>query len=129
MAKQVSDTEQAPKNSVPKEGILDLLFNMDPLTGGELPVKLVFRIGYIAILILLYIYYSMLADGKIHQIAKTKAELEEIRADYTTQKAEFMKIGKQSYLSIAMKKYALELSLTPPTKVVMDQSKEGKNSD
>ncbi|CAM4145320.1 hypothetical protein EWU23_06740 [Cytophagaceae bacterium 50C-KIRBA] len=129
MAKQVSDTEQAPKTSVPKEGILDLLFNMDPLTGGELPVKLVYRIAFVAFLILVYIYYSMLADGKIHQIAKTKAELEEIRADYTTQKAEFMKIGKQSYLAIAMKKYALELSLTPPTKVVFDQSKEGKNND
>ncbi|RXK50890.1 FtsL-like putative cell division protein [Aquirufa rosea] len=125
MAKQVSDTErQASKSSVPKEGILDLLFNMDPLTGGELPMKLVYRITHIAILIIGYIYYSMLADGKIHQIAKTKAELEEIRADYTTQKAEFMKIGKQSYLAGAMKKYSLEVSLTPPTKVVVDQSKE-----
>ncbi|AWL08351.1 FtsL-like putative cell division protein [Aquirufa nivalisilvae] len=129
MAKQVSDTEQAPKTSVPQEGILDLLFNMDPLTGGELPFKLVKRIAFIAFLIIIYIYYSMLADGKIHQIAKTKAELEEIRADYTTQKAEFMKIGKQSYLAVAMKKYALELSLTPPTKVVFDQSKEAKNND
>jgi len=102
---------------------------MDPLTGGELPFKLVKRIAFIAFLIIVYIYYSMLADGKIHQIAKTKAELEEIRADYTTQKAEFMKIGKQSYLAVAMKKYALELSLTPPTKVVFDQSKEAKNND
>jgi hypothetical protein len=56
----------------------------------------------------------MLADGKIHQIVKNKAELEELRADYTTQKAEFMKKGKQSYLAEAMKKYKLEVSLTPP---------------
>ena len=66
----------------------------------------------------------MLADGKIHQIVKNKAELEELRADYTTQKAEFMKKGKQSYLAEAMKKYKLEVSLTPPYKIVDEGEKE-----
>jgi hypothetical protein len=55
---------------------------------------------------------------------KNKAELEELRADYTTQKAEFMKKGKQSYLAEAMKKYKLEVSLTPPYKIVEEGKKE-----
>ncbi|MEY4611170.1 MAG: hypothetical protein RL246_1489 [Bacteroidota bacterium] len=128
MAKTVPNSEPIEKpNSVPKEGLMDMLFNIDHLTGGELPIEWIKRILFIAVLILIYIYYSMLADGKIHQIAKTKAELEEIRADYTTQKAEFMKVGKQSYLAEAMKKYRLEVSLTPPTKVVLEQNKEEEN--
>lgn len=125
MAKTVFKSEPIEKpNSVPKEGLMDMLFNIDHLTGGELPMEWIKRILFSAVLILVYIYYSMLADGKIHQIAKTKAELEEIRADYTTQKAEFMKVGKQSYLAEAMKKYHLEVSLTPPTKVVSEEKKE-----
>ena len=128
MANTVPNSEPIEKpNSIPKEGLMDMLFNIDHLTGGELPIEWIKRILFIAVLILIYIYYSMLADGKIHQIAKTKAELEEIRADYTTQKAEFMKVGKQSYLAEAMKKYRLEVSLTPPTKVVLEQNKEEEN--
>jgi ribosomal protein L10 len=66
----------------------------------------------------------MLAEGRMHQIVTTKQELEEIRADYTTQKADYMKVGKQSYLAIAMRRYGLEVSLTPPIKVVTDPVKE-----
>ena len=66
----------------------------------------------------------MLAEGEIHQIAKIKTELQEVRADYTTQKAEYMKASKQSYLANEMKKYNLELSLIPPTKVVSEEKIE-----
>jgi hypothetical protein len=107
-----------------KGGVMDLLFNIDSLTGGELPYDLLKKIFFIAGLIMVYIYYTMMAESKIHQIEKVKMDLEEIRADYTTQKAEYMKVGKQSYLAIAMKKYNLELSLTPPIKIVADKEKE-----
>lgn len=66
----------------------------------------------------------MVADGEIHQIAKIKTELQEVRADYTTQKAEYMKASKQSYLANEMKKYNLQLSLTPPIKVVSEEKLE-----
>jgi hypothetical protein len=69
----------------------------------------------------------MLADVEIHQISKIKAELQEVRADYTTQKAEYMKAGKQSYLANEMKKYQLELSLIPPIKVVSEEKVEESN--
>jgi hypothetical protein len=35
-----------------------------------------------------------------------------------------MKVGKQSYLALAMKKYNLEPSLIPPIKVVAETEKE-----
>ncbi|WP_395766777.1 FtsL-like putative cell division protein [Aquirufa sp.] len=107
-----------------KGGIMDLLFNIDSLTGGELPFDLLKKIFFISGLIMVYIYYTMMAESKIHRIESVKMDLEEIRADYTTQKAEYMKVGKQSYLALAMKKYNLELSLTPPIKLVADKEKE-----
>ena len=110
--------------SKPQTGVMDMLFNIDSLTGGELPVSLLKKVIYTAFLILIYIYYTMMAESKIHRIEKVKLELEEIRADYTTQKAEYMKVGKQSYLALAMKKYNLEPSIIPPIKVVAETEKD-----
>lgn len=119
------ETETKEKTTAPlKESPMEMLFNIDSLTGGQMPMELVKHITFIAGLILIYIYYTMLAEGRMHQIVTTKQELEEIRADYTTQKADYMKVGKQSYLAIAMRRYGLEVSLTPPIKVVADPVKE-----
>jgi hypothetical protein len=123
MANAVKNLTNEPK-SKPQGGVMDLLFNIDSLTGGELPIPLLKKIFFIAGLILIYIYYTMMAESKIHRIEKAKMDLEEIRADYTTQKADYMKVGKQSYLAIAMKKYKLEVSLTPPIKIMEEKEKE-----
>lgn len=123
MANAVKNSTNEP-NVKPQGSVMDLLFNIDSLTGGELPIPLLKKIFFIAGLILVYIYYTMMAESKIHRIEKAKMELEEIRADYTTQKADYMKVGKQSYLAIAMKKYKLEVSLTPPIKIMEEKEKE-----
>jgi hypothetical protein len=123
MANAVKNSTNEPK-AKPQGGVMDLLFNIDSLTGGELPIPLLKKIFFIAGLILIYIYYTMMAESKIHRIEKAKMDLEEIRADYTTQKADYMKVGKQSYLAIAMKKYKLEVSLTPPIKIMEEKEKE-----
>lgn len=121
MATPLNETEEKKKKSNGKAGTLDMIFNLDHITNGEIPIKWVYRIIYTAFLILIYIYYTMLADGKIHQIAKETAELEEIRADYTTQKAEYMKMGKQSFLANEVKKYGMEPTLIPATKIVINK--------
>lgn len=123
MANAVNNTERESKSKL-QGGVMDLLFNIDSLTGGELPIPLLKKVVYTAALILIYIYYTMMAESKIHRIEKVKLELDEIRADYTTQKAEYMKVGKQSYLALAMRKYKLEPSIIPPTKVVAESEKE-----
>jgi hypothetical protein len=124
MASSVETEAKEKTTAPPKESPMEMLFNIDSLTGGQMPMELVKHITFIAGLILIYIYYTMLAEGRMHQIVTTKQELEEIRADYTTQKADYMKVGKQSYLAIAMRRYGLEVSLTPPIKVVADPVKE-----
>jgi len=124
MASSINTEAKEKTSTPPKESPMEMLFNIDSLTGGEMPMELVKHITFIAGLILIYIYYTMLAEGRMHQIVETKQQLEEIRADYTTQKADYMKVGKQSYLAIAMKRYGLEVSLTPPINVVADPVKE-----
>jgi hypothetical protein len=48
----------------------------------------------------------------IHQIDKTKAEVEELRADYTTQQADFMKAGKQSEIIKRVESMGIEENKT-----------------
>ena len=107
-----------------KEGIFDSIFNIDYFTGGELPVMWVKRIAFVALLTFVNIYYSIIADGKLHQIQKEKSALEEDRADYTTQKAEYMKVSKQSNLEETLKRYQIGVSTIPPTKVIIQVKKE-----
>jgi hypothetical protein len=82
------------------------------------------QIAFVALLTLVNIYYSMLADGKLHQIQKEKSSLEEDRADYTTQKAEYMKVSKQTNLEETLKRYQIGLSTIPPTKIIIQVNKE-----
>lgn len=126
MATHIEPTEAGPKriSSPKKEGIFDSIFNIDYFTGGELPVMWVKRIAFVAFLTLINIYYSMLADGKLHQIQKEKSALEEDRADYTTQKAEYMKVSKQTNLEETLKRYQIGVSTLPPTKIIIQVNKE-----
>ena len=126
MATPIEPTEAGPKriSSPNKEGIFDSIFNIDYFTGGELPVMWVKRIAFVAFLTLINIYYSMLADGKLHQIQKEKSALEEDRADYTTQKAEYMKVSKQTNLEETLKRYQIGVSTLPPTKIIIQVNKE-----
>lgn len=126
MATPIEPTEVGPKRiSTPKkEGIFDSIFNIDYFTGGELPVMWVKRIAFVAFLTLINIYYSMLADGKLHQIQKEKSALEEDRADYTTQKAEYMKVSKQTNLEETLKRYQIGVSTLPPTKIIIQVKKD-----
>lgn len=124
MASTVKTDKPQKEPSAKTEGLMDMLFNIDALTGGEMPMGFLKQMIFITGLIMVYIYYTMIAESRIHQIEDTKQKLEEIRADYTTQKSEYMKVGKQSYLALSMKRYGLNVSLTPPIKVVSDPIKE-----
>lgn len=126
MATPIEPKEAGPKriSSPKKAGIFDSIFNIDNFTGGELPVMWVKRIAFVAFLTLINIYYSMLADGKLHQIQKEKSALEEDRADYTTQKAEYMKVSKQTNLEETLKRYQIGVSTLPPTKIIIQVNKE-----
>lgn len=125
MAKNVS---RQPKNQAsvrkPSKGIFaffDKIFDMDRLLGGEFPASQLRYVLWVSGLIVLYIVSSLNAESLIHKIDVAKSVLEEKRADYTTQKAEFMKAGKQSEIIKRVEPMGLEENKVPPTKIVVEK--------
>lgn len=125
MAKNVSRAPKAsqPSNR-PSKGIFaffDNIFNMDRILGGEFPASQLRYVLWVSALIVIYIVSSLNAESLIHRIDKAKFALEEKRADYTTQKADFMKAGKQSEIIKKVEPMGLEENKVPPTKIVVEE--------
>lgn len=70
-------------------------------------VRFLPQILFLAFLCVLYIGNRHYAEKKIRAISKLQVEVEDLRADYTTLQADFMKESKQSEVA----KRALELGL------------------
>ncbi len=122
MAKNVSRNPTKPK-SKPAKGIFkvfDSVFNMDKIWGGVFPAHQFKYILWVSFLIVIYIAVTLKAEKMIRQIDYLKVELEEVRADYTTQKAAFMKSGKQSEIIKKVTPLGLEENKIPPTKLIID---------
>ena len=63
------------------------------------------------------------AEQTVRKINITQVEVEDLRADYTTLKADLMFSSKQSEVARKVKPLGLKESLTPPYKIVV---KEGE---
>ncbi len=103
-------------------GITDR-FKMEKLFEEGVPVKYLPYALFIAALLIFYIGNSHYAERTIRQTDKTKTEVEDLRADYTTLKAELMFASKQSEVAKKVAPYGLEESYKPPYKIVI---KEGE---
>ena len=123
MAKNFSRKKDSNSSSYrPSKGIFaffDRVFNMDKIFGGRFPAYQLKYVIWISGLIVTYIILSLNAESLIHRIDKMKADVEEKRADYTTQKADFMKAGKQSEIIKRVEPMGLQENKTPPTKIVV----------
>jgi hypothetical protein len=86
------------------------------------PVKYVPKILFVMVLGLIYIGNTHYSEKTVRKINNIQAEVEDLRADYTTLKADLMFSSKQSEVARKVKAYGLEESLTPPFKVVVEES-------
>jgi phage shock protein A len=68
-----------------------------------------------------YIGNSHYADKTIRKIDKLEQEVEDLRADYTTLKSEYMFASKQSEVAKRVKKLGLVESQEPPFKIVIEE--------
>ncbi|MDH5396503.1 MAG: FtsL-like putative cell division protein [Cyclobacteriaceae bacterium] len=85
------------------------------------PVKYLPHIFFLFLLALIYIGNSHYSEKTIRKINWLEAEVEDLRADYTTLKAEYMLSGKQSEVAEKVKDRGLKESLQPPYKIVIDK--------
>ena len=88
-----------------------------------LPVEFLPQILYVAFVLIFYIGNTHYAERTIRQIDKMKTEVDDLRADYTTLKADLMFSSKQSEVAKKVKEYGLEESSVPPSKIIIPKEK------
>jgi hypothetical protein len=85
------------------------------------PVQYLPKILFVMILGLLYIGNTHYAEKTVRKISNIQAEVEDLRADYTTLKADLMFSSKQSEVAKKVRLFGLRESLTPPIKIVVEK--------
>lgn len=85
------------------------------------PIQYLPKILFVMMLGLIYIGNTHYSEKTVRKINNIQAEVEDLRADYTTLKSDLMFASKQSEVARKVKVYGLKESLTPPYKVVVEE--------
>lgn len=100
-----------------KAGFFSMLNNflrIDSSIGEVIHIRFLPQILFLAFLCLLYIGNRHFAEKKIRTINQLEVQVEDLRADFTTLKADYMYESKQSEVSKRAKKLGLEESKDSP---------------
>ncbi len=84
-----------------------------------LPIKYVPYILYITAIGIFYIGNSHYAEKNIRKVDKMQQQVEDLRADFTTLKADYMFASKQSEVAQKVEKHAIYESSQPPYKIII----------
>jgi hypothetical protein len=85
------------------------------------PVQHVPKIAFVMALGLFYIGNTHYAEKTVRKINNMQAEVEDLRADYTTMKSDLMFASKQSEVARKVSAFGLEESSEPPIKIVVEK--------
>ncbi|NVO31250.1 FtsL-like putative cell division protein [Hymenobacter lapidiphilus] len=99
--------------------LLERATPMDGLFREGLPVRLLPHLLFIMFLVLLYIGNTHYATRMNRSIQKMKTETEDLRADYTTLKSDYMEASKQSEVARRVAAYGLAESSSPPFRIAV----------
>lgn len=93
--------------------------NFDNLLMDGIPLKYIPQILFITFITIFYIGNNHFAEKTIRKIEQLEIEVEELRADYTSLKANYMFSSKQSEVAKKVNKIGLKENDTPPEKIVI----------
>lgn len=96
---------------------IEKFIRADALIRDGVPEKFIPYILFISFIGIFYIGNSHYTEKMIRNINKMEEEVQELRADYTSLKAEYMIDGKQSEVARKVTSLGLEESLEPPYKI------------
>jgi len=96
---------------------LENLLHAGNLFEDGIPVGYLPKVLFVAFLLILYIYNGHQAESLIRDIDKMEAEVEDLRADFTTLKADYMYSRLQSEVAHRVEKMGLVESKEPPYKI------------
>ncbi len=121
--KDNENKEKAKGNTEPTKTVFQMLessLGLNNIMIAGLPVKHVPRIAFIMALLIFYIANTHQANRIVRNTAKAKSEVQDLRADYTTLKADLMFKSKQSEVAKRVAALGLEESLVPPYKIEVE---------
>ena len=99
------------------------LIKIERLVEDGIPVKYLPKILMVMVLVIVYVGNSHYSEKMIRRIGKLEVEVEDMRADFTTLKADYMYARLQSEVTKRVEEIGLEESSIPPYKIIL---KEGE---
>lgn len=99
--------------------IMERLVRVDRFFDNGLPLRYLPNVLFTILLIIFYIGYNHYADKNARNINKLEAEVEDLRAHYTTLKAQYMYSRLQSEVQKRAKPLGLVESTDPPYKLTI----------
>ena len=97
--------------------LLDRMTSVDGLFREGLPVQFLPHLLFIMLLTLLYIGNTHYGNRMNRNIQRLKQETEDLRADYTTLKSDYMEASKQSEVARKVAAFGLVESSSPPFRI------------
>jgi cell division protein FtsL len=102
---------------------LEKVMGMELLFKKGIPIQHIPKVIFITALIVGYIGLTHNSENKIRQINQLKKEVDDLRADYTTLKSEYMFESKQSEVAKKVRTIGLEESMEPPMIIEIDNGR------
>ena len=118
------NTYKINKGKGEKTSLFSLIENklkLDSLFDEGVPAKYIPHTLFLTAIAIFYIGNNHWAEKTIRKIDKMQVEVEELRADFTSLKADYMFSSKQSEVARKVKKIGLKESQTPPNKIVIEK--------
>ncbi|MEQ9426216.1 MAG: FtsL-like putative cell division protein [Cyclobacteriaceae bacterium] len=100
---------------------IEKTLRLDGLVEYGIPLKFMPQLLFLAGLLIFYIGNKHFAEKTIRNISKTESQVEDLRADYTTLKADYMFASKQSEVAKKVAGIGLIESKTPPNKIIITE--------
>ncbi|HSZ25247.1 MAG TPA: FtsL-like putative cell division protein [Cytophagaceae bacterium] len=124
--KEEATTPKSKGNLKPTKTVFQMIestLGLNNVLSSGLPMQQMPKILFIMGLLIFYIANTHYADKVVRNTSKAKTEVEDLRADYTTLKADLMFKSKQSEVAKRVASIGLEESLVPPYKIEVEEKK------
>ena len=103
-------------------GWLSQWFNVENVMGGkQFPVKYIDGSLFLLCLGLIMVFCRINAERQMRQLRKSNEEVNNLRAEYTILKANYMKMGKQSELAPKVEVFGIKESRKTPQRIVVEE--------
>lgn len=100
---------------------IENFLNLNDVFEDGLPVKYIPHVLFITVIGVLYVGNTHYAETAQRKINRVQVEVEDLRADFTTLKADYMYARLQSEVAKRLKKNGIVESKIPPTKILISK--------